>query len=243
MLGNLSITDGKGRDIESGDWVIGGDTLHFSGVHIEYLGLGSSVFTPPSIRIYVLDQTMLKHFGPASDLDSYVYADPKFTNLVYRLEVDGIAEDQDKSDRTLKKDFTFRVDGDKPGTPGEIVVYPDSMDEVPRDYDNDRKVFITWTAAVDLSSGVEFYHISLNVPHASANMDDVITVEKGIYHRAIESIPEGVNKIYLWAEDSVGNHGPEVFATIRIDLTVVYFDSFYPSPDVWITNIDRWTVW
>ena len=237
MVGNLSIVDGNGDLLESGDWILGGDTLYFGGLDIEYFGLGDSVITPPAIRIYVLDQTTVKHFGPAIALDTYIYIDPGFVNLIFRLKIDGIPDDQDRSDRTLKKDFTFRVDSDMPGTPGEIIVYPDSLDEEPRDYDNDRKVFITWTDAVDLSSGVAFYHISLNEPHATANMDDVITVEKGIYYRAIESIPEGTNKIYLWAEDSVGNHGPEVFSTIRIDLTTVYFDSFYPSSDVWITEI------
>ncbi|MCK5774093.1 MAG: hypothetical protein KAH57_09935 [Thermoplasmata archaeon] len=237
MVGNLSIINGNGQTLESGDWVLGGDTLYFSGLNVEYFGLGDTVITPPAIRVYVLDQTTVKHFGPAAALDTYIYIDPGFVNLIFRLKIDGIPDDQDRSDRTLKKDFTFRVDSDMPGTPGEIIVYPDSLDEEPRDYDNDRKVFITWTDAVDLSSGVAFYHISLNEPHATANMEDVITVEKGIYYRAIESIPEGTNKIYLWAEDSVGNHGPEVFSTIRIDLTTVYFDAFYPSSDVWITDI------
>ncbi len=237
MSGNLSITNDQDQIVESGDWILGGDTLHFSGVDIEYFGLGDSVFTPPSIRIYVLDQMALSHFGPSAGLDTYIYVNPDFTSLLFCLKIEGISEDQDRSDRTLKKDFTFRVDSDVPGTPGEIIVYPDSLDEPPRDYDNDRKVFITWTDAVDLSSGVEFYHISLNEPHATANVEDVITVEKGIYSRAIESIPEGTNRIYLWAEDTVGNHGPEIFANIRIDLTKVYFDAFYPSSGIWITTI------
>ncbi len=238
MVGNLSITNGRDQVIESGAWVLGGDTLYFSGIHLEYFGIGDSALTPPSIRIHVLDKMYVKHFGPATDLDTYIYIDPYFVDLLFRLRIDGIPDDQDRSDRTLRKDFTFRVDSDKPGTPGEIILYPDDLEEEPRDYDNDRLMFaITWTDAVDLSSGVAFYHISLNEPHATADMEKVQTVEKETYSVSVDSIPEGVNRIYLWAEDAVGNHGPEVFSTIRIDLTGVYFEAFYPSSDVWLSDL------
>ena len=236
MYGNLSIVDGSERELESGEWVRAGDIIHFSGLTPIFYGLDEEIRPPATIRIGVEDQTTMRHFGEGQDLDLVMDIGEDFSQLTYKLRIDGISEEKDRSEASLKKDFLYRVDGDMPGTPGEVTIFADPEDDFPSDYDNDRSVVVSWTDAVDLSSGVARYHISLNRPRDTAREEDIIHVNKGTYTTEVSQIPEGVNKIYLWAEDAVGNHGPEIFSVVRIDLTGVIFEGFYPESGKWLNN-------
>jgi hypothetical protein len=53
----------------------------------------------------------------------------------------------------------------------------------------------------------------------------------------VENLPEGTNRIYIWAEDLVGNQGKEIFVEVTIDLTGVTFGGFYPHTGVWNTQL------
>ncbi|MGA1848804.1 MAG: PKD domain-containing protein, partial [Thermoplasmatota archaeon] len=66
---------------------------------------------------------------------------------------------------------------------------------------------------------------------------EIHDIPKGTYTDFIEGLNEGVNKIYIWAEDNVGNEGNSIFIEVIIDLSPVYFSDFYPATGVWINTL------
>jgi hypothetical protein len=235
MIGNLTITDSKGRSVTRGDWVKGGDTLHFSGITREYLNVGDAVQPPDYMRIALEDQNAKTYKGSTADLDIYVYVDPKFPTMVYHLVLENVSANNDVTEVELTADINIRVDSDKPGLPGDLRIYPDDPDQPPEDYDDDPEVYLKWADAVDPSSGVVSYHISVNRPKATAT--ETFEVPKGTLSYRLSDLPEGSNNVYVWAEDAVGNLGGELFTTVKIDLTEVSFADFYPKSGLWLNNI------
>lgn len=237
MAGSMLVEDPRGRQIRNGGWVQGDEILHFTGVHREYLGLGDEVTPPDFIRIGVQDQAGIKYFSENSDLDLHVVVDAAYPQMIYKLIFDNVTASQDLTPIEYKAEFLVRIDSDLPGIPGDLRIYADSLEQDPRDYDDDPEVYITWTDAVDASSGVAYYYISVNRPKRTAIPSQVFMVPKGTNAYRLTNLPEGINNIYMWAEDAVGNTGSDVFTRVRIDMTPVYFEGFYPLSSEWITSL------
>ena len=242
MVGNLSVTDGRGESVENGGWVRGGDTLRMFGAHREYYLLGNETVPPDFVHYIVTSrQTGVKYYGDkTSDLDIDIYMDPRYPSMSFKFGLSNISDDNDETptESELKKDFTVRIDSDMPGSPGELKVYPDPEDienDEPRNYDNDREVFLSWNPAVDSSSKISMYHISLNRPMSEATT--IIDIPSSTTSWSLKGLSEGNNIVYMWAEDAVGNLGKEIFVTVLIDLTPVEFSSFFPLSNKWITSI------
>jgi len=238
MNGNLIVQDSRGRVIPNTGWVSGYETLRFSGVHREYLNLGPEIVPPSYVKIGVIDQTGVRTLNDASpDLDISIIADPIYPQLTYTLFIENLTIGHDLTPLEFRKEFNVRIDSDLPGIPGDLVIFADSLEESPRDFDNDPNVYITWTDAVDASSGVAYYYISVNKPRAQVQAGDLEAIPKGTNAWEVRDIPEGVNRIYMWTEDVVGNVGSEVFTYVTIDMSKVYFEGFFPRSGVWITNL------
>ena len=243
MTGNLSAEDSRGRQLIKGDWVRGGDTLHFYGLERRYADDAITIQPPDMIRIGIKDLTgKIYTSDTTSDLDTHIYVDPVFGEMQYSLVFINVTPEADESDDTKVKvfytnGFLVQIDSDNPGIPGRIDILPDDKNEKPRNYDNDRDVFIEWEDAIDQSSGVVKYYYSVNKPKDRAT--DPVSMPKaaGSNVAEIKNLPQGVNKIYLWAEDLVGNQGNEIFVEVTIDLEGVTFGGFYPTIDVWNTQI------
>jgi hypothetical protein len=243
MVGNLTVEDGRGRELIKGDWVRGGDTLHFYGLERRYADDAIPIQPPDTVKIGIKDIPGKIYTGEeTSNLDTYVYVDPVFGEMEYKLTFINVTPEADESDDTKVKvlytnGFLVQIDSDNPGIPGRVDILPDDKNDKPRNYDNDRDIFFQWEDAIDQSSGVVRYYYSVNKPKDRAT--DAVPLDKstGSNVAEVKNLPQGRNRIYLWAEDLVGNQGNEVFVEVTIDLEGVTFAGFYPTTDVWNTQI------
>jgi hypothetical protein len=237
LVGAMTVDDSRGITVSNGGWVAGNEVLHFSGVHREYFGLGPELVPPDFIKAGVIDQAGVKYFGNVPDLDLNVIVDAVFPQMSFKLIMDNVTAKHDLTPLEMKAEFFVRIDSDKPGIPGDLKIFADQLTDNAQDYDNDPEVYLTWTDAVDASSGVAYYHISVNKDQRHASAKDVFTAPKGTNAWVMKNLPKGINKIYMWSEDNVGNDGGDVFTTIRIDTDdPVTFQDYYPNTGVWITN-------
>ncbi|MGA1820434.1 MAG: hypothetical protein ACMUHU_05430, partial [Thermoplasmatota archaeon] len=241
MVGNLTITDFKGRELERGDWVKGGDVITFTGVERRYADPNIPILPPDFIQIGIEDETGIVFTGDSSDLMDVEVLVPEFyPDVEYWLVFINVDENNDMSDPYYKGfRFLVQVDSDKPGLPGELVIRPDSFDDQARVYDDDPDVYLSWKDAVDQSSGVAMYHISINKDKEEAYKSGsrIIDIQKGTLTALIDNLEEGRNTLYIWAEDAVGNEGNSIFIDVIIDLEPVYFSDFYPVTGEWINTL------
>ncbi|MBN1389062.1 MAG: hypothetical protein JXA22_00285 [Candidatus Thermoplasmatota archaeon] len=241
MEGNVSVTDFKGRELNSGAWVKGGDSIVFSGIVRKYADPSIPIAPPDLIKIGIEDESGNTFMGATPDLMGVeVYVPPLYNDMEYRLVFINVTEMNDMSDQHYKGyKFLVQIDTDKPGLPGELLIRPDSFSDQSQNYDDDPEVYLSWKDAVDQSSGVALYHISLNMDRdeAYAKGASVMDIPKGTLTARVDNLEEGVNTIYIWAEDSVGNEGNSLFIDVIIDMAPVYFTDFYPTTGVWINNL------
>ncbi|MGA1848803.1 MAG: PKD domain-containing protein [Thermoplasmatota archaeon] len=241
MEGNITITDSRGILLNRGDWVKGGDYITFTGVTRKYADPAIPIQPPDMISIAIKDRTSRTFSAQSADLiDLKVFVDPNYNDMEYWLEFVNVTELNDQSDPYYKGfRFIIQVDSDKPGLPGGLEIKPDSKDDRPQNYDDDRDVYLSWKDAVDQSSGIAMYHISVNKDKDEARLTgaEIHDIPKGTYTDFIEGLHEGVNKIYIWAEDNVGNEGNSIFIDVIIDLSPVYFTNFYPVTGAWISTL------
>jgi len=240
IVGNFSAEESRGRELMRGDWVRGGETIHFYGLTRQYAN-PEIPHQPPSILKIALKDRMGKYYlsGTTADLDTYVFVEPLYSEMEYRLVFINISGENDETDSTINvfynTGFIVQIDSDNPGLAGALQILPDNKNDQPRNYDNDRDVFLSWEDAMDQSSGVVLYHISVNRDKDSAKT--TMMIPKGTNTALIENLPDGLNRIYIWAEDLAGNQGNAVFTEVKIDQDGVYFGGFYPSTGIWNNNI------
>ncbi len=241
MEGNLTIKDSKDRVLSKGDWVKGGDSITFDGIVRKYADPAIPISPPDSIQIAIGDRPGRIHTGETSELsDVQVYIEPYYQDMEFWFEFINVTENKDMSDPFYKGfRFVLQIDSDKPGLPGELLIKPDSKDDQPQNFDDDPDVYLVWKDAVDQSSGVAMYHISVNVDRdeAIATGAEIIDVPRGTYAAPINQLPEGNNRIFIWAEDAVGNEGNSIFIDVKNDYTPVWFSSFYPITGEWINTL------
>ncbi|MEA3560084.1 MAG: hypothetical protein U9R75_12595, partial [Candidatus Thermoplasmatota archaeon] len=241
MEGNITVYDVKDRELDKGGYVKGGDYLTFTGVTRTYADPEVTIAPPDMISIAIRDRTGKLYTQAEPDLMNLrVLVDSNYQDMEYFLEFINVSAKNDLSDPSYQGwRFLVLIDNDNPGLPGEILVKPDSNEDRPRNYDDDRDVFVTWKDAVDQSSGVAMYHITVNMDkeEAYATGAEMIDVTKGTYTAQVEGLSEGINKIFIWAEDNVGNEGNSIFVEVKIDLTQVYFTDFYPVTGEWTNTL------
>jgi hypothetical protein len=241
MDGNLTITDAKDRELSKGDWVKGGDYLTFTGITRKYADPAIPIAPPDMIKIGIGDRPGRIHLGDTPDLtDVRVFVEPYYQDMEFWFVFVNVTDRNDMSDPFFKGfRFVVQIDSDKPGLPGELLIKPDSKDDQPQSYDDDPDIYLVWKDAVDQSSGVAMYHISVNMDReeAEATGAEIIDVPRGTYAAPINQLPEGNNRIYIWAEDAVGNEGNSIFIDVINDFTPVWFSDFYPVTGEWINTL------
>jgi hypothetical protein len=245
LEGNITVIDEKSKDLSDGDWVRGGSTIVFSNITRKYSDPSIPVnFQPPSwIKIGIVDRTGMIFFVESGDLDEVeAYIQTYYLEMEFKLVLLGISvENLGIEDRNFYEGYSLsvQIDSDRPGLPGDLQIRPDSKDDQPQNYDDDTEIFLVWKDAIDQSSGIANYHISINKDkdEARATGAEIITLPRGSDAAFVEGLPEGVNTIYIWAEDQVGNEGNAIFVKLKIDLTPVWYSDFYPSTGAWINTI------
>jgi len=245
MVGNFSVEDSMERQLIKGDWVKGGAPIHFYGLEREYADDAITIDPPDMIEIGIKDRSgNIFTSDTTSDLDTTITIPTSFSEMDYELVFLNVTPEADHSDDTKVKvfytnGFLVQIDSDSPGLPSKMEIIPDDVNQKPRNFDDDNEVFVKWEDAIDPSSGVTTYHLSVNRNRAMSRPQDVISIPKttGSNVALISDLKQGENKIYLWAEDLVGNTGNEIFTSVIIDVDGVTFGGFYPSTGIWNTQV------
>ncbi len=242
MVGNFTAEDSKGRQLEEGGWVRGGETIHLSGLTRAYgdPAVPKWIRPPELIKIAIKDQTGAVFLSPVPDLDLHIYVDPIYREMEYKLLFINVTGENDKTDSFIKvfyeNGFNIMIDSDNPGLPQGLQILPDGLTDQPSNFDDDRQVYLQFDDAPDQSSGVSTYHISVNRPKKDAR--NPISLPKGSGNiQLIDNLPEGVSRIYVWAEDVVGNTGNDIFIDVMVDLSGVTFSDFYPVTGIWLSTL------
>ena len=234
LVGELKAVGEYNGYIPPGTWGRGGETVWFVGLKGMYYG--SNVQLPPEIyTVEVYDQFMKiwrdEWIEIGEEMNVTVELPEETTYRVYNVRIVGLVQEYDVS--STVGEYRIRVDADAPGVPYNFEMHADDIMDPPASMDDDGEVYFTWDPAVDTSSGVKGYYISLGPRGSGA---ESYFVEEPLTEVELRDLPEGEQKVYIWSVDMVGNEGNEIFLCIVIDESPVEFSGFYPQERVWLNT-------
>lgn len=243
-------TSGDESYVANGDYVAGGEKVHFSRFRIFYER--STVQPPPDIiQVNISDNhgtEDVAHIPKDGQLSITWVALEQTAVMTLKFLIYGVPRGNMVPDEPIFE-FKFNVDATPPGdlSKQEFQLFQDEMDgsEEPYDkendihYDNDDSVFLKWGKITDGESGIgsylievkkEGFYLQKKVPHDSGPGSKM---EAYLGERVKESLPEGKLNLTIKAVDIVGNIGPPIFTTLIIDKTGPEFRVISPSEGEW----------
>lgn len=234
LVGELRAIGEYNGYIPPGTWGRGGEKVWFVGLKGVYYG--SSVQLPPEIyTVEIYDQFMKvwedEWIEIGEEMNVTVELPEETTYRVYNVRIGGMVPEE--YDVTSIGEYRIRVDGDAPGVPYNFEMHPDDIMDPASTMDDDGDVYFTWDPAVDTSSGVKGYYVSLGPRGSGAER---YFVEEPLTEVEVRDLGEGEQSVYIWSVDKAGNEGNEIFLRIVIDKSPVEFSGFYPQERVWLNT-------
>ena len=234
FIGNLTLSSGFQGEIESGDWVRGGENVSISNLIIVYKET-ENVY--PDISKYKLvvkdDKGTSQEFPPKrpGEMVGITIEMPEITDSkrIFNLNTTTIPEVANWENIGLE--FIIRIDNTLPTAPPQVMIHADSYTDTNTIADNDTNVYITWTSPAQVLSGIKGYYYSTT--DNSGTNNGYFTSDNFGEHHFDE---QGLHSIYVWAEDMVGNIGAANSASIFIDMENITFSSYYPTTQNWINT-------
>lgn len=227
FIGDLSLHGAVQGELESGDWVQFGELITVSGLKIVYQGT-TDVFPPSGsydLELYFnkdLNSTIT--LAPGETINFTVpAAEAEYIKdkSVYDLNISGINEEIGEGPKVSWK---LNFDGDAPGAPPGLMFHADDFDDQRILYDDDLDVYVTWSPSNEEDSGVKTYYWSYDNNEGTRIGDPLNVTEIQL------TLPQtGINTIYVWAEDYVGNIGLAAEASILIDDQGIDFTIISPN--------------
>jgi hypothetical protein len=217
-------------DLIEHDWVKGGEEITFSGLTVVYDN--TTDYFPPKSEYSIGIESIngLTEFIPivnGEELNEEVNVPEQTGGYKYDFKILGIPEYSDLSDLY----FNLKIDNDLPVPPDGVICKADSLTDLEVEVDDDRNFHVIWTETYDPDSGILGYYYSL---------EDQGGTENGFWTQEtsteIVNATEGLNTVYVWARDAVGNIGPVNSGQIFIDLSEVSFFNFKPANRDWFTT-------
>jgi hypothetical protein len=223
--GELELTGEFQGNLESGDWVRGGEELIWSNVSIIYENSDNINPDPDEYSIKISDDNYNEWFYSLEEPDQIFnilmevpeYTDSKvlFT-FTFEMTPSPILPPPIGTDLN----YILRVDDTPPQPPQNIFFHADSYHDAKTYSDNDTIAYVTWTSSNEELSGIKGYYY---------NTTDYGGTEIGTFTKdtkaVIEAQSDGVLDFYIWAIDNVGNIGPANHAEILIDSEEVEFST------------------
>jgi hypothetical protein len=231
FVGELKVKGKVQGKIQSNAWVSGGEEITFSGLKVVYSG--TTDYYPPSsvysLRIY--DNTTIWSVPSpqaGAELSGTITTPELSTEYYYHLHI----VEHPAASEEPEHNITLKIDHLPPEQPTMIALKADTQSEPEvAVVDDDSEIFVSWPVGTDHGSGVEGYYYSFS--DGSGTMNGVWTTETTA---KIKNASEGVNSVYVWSQDNVGNIGDTGMSQIFVDLTRATFENFTPESDEWFTS-------
>ncbi|MEA3558352.1 MAG: kelch repeat-containing protein, partial [Candidatus Thermoplasmatota archaeon] len=229
FIGDLSLSSEIQGPLQSGDWVQARENLTISGPTVVYTG-ETDVFPPTDVydlKLFFDDNIRRTlEFTPGEVINFTIPAENR-TYLhppqeKYILNISGINEAPGEGPSLSWK---LNFDGNAPEAPDALMLHADKFDDSHITYDNDQEVFATWYPSTELESGVFTYYWSFENNEGTRNGNPV-----NLTQQEIELPSNGINTVYVWAEDEVGNIGQAAQASLLVDVSGIDFRLI--SPDI-----------
>ncbi|MFO8050333.1 MAG: kelch repeat-containing protein [Thermoplasmatota archaeon] len=224
--GDLSISGAIQGELESGDWVQTGEMLSVTGPTVVYTGT-TDVYPPEGtydLKVYFNGEFRKDlEFPPGEQINFTISAENRtFAEVMdYILNISGIDKEPGEESAVSWK---LNFDGKAPGEPEGLMAHADSFDDPSINYDNDRDVFVNWAPSEETGSGVMTYYWSFE---DNGRTRDGTPINKTQFELELPST--GINTIYVWAEDQVGNIGDAASTSILIDVEGIEFTVVSPD--------------
>ncbi|MFW3146023.1 MAG: kelch repeat-containing protein [Thermoplasmatota archaeon] len=210
--------------LTSGSWVQSEESITVSGPQVVYSG--EPDFFPPS-DAYQLNLFLQNNLLDVIPLDpgeilNYTFSAPNGSNidLKYKLNITGVNPETEVAEIT----WLLNVDGMAPEAPRVLMMHADSYSDSSVNYDNDLDVYATWDPSEETGSGVKTYYWSFEDNGGTRDGEELNTTQMEL------TLPEtGLNTIYVWSEDRVGNIGPASKATLLVDMEGMIFTIVSPN--------------
>jgi len=230
--GELAVDGALQGVLHENDWVKGGEKLTFSGLVIVYNG--TTEYYPPisDFSLGIEDNSELIPIANpyiGEPVTATIQAPIVTMDINYQLKILDLPVGCDCSSVS----FTLKIDATPPDPPGFLICKADSFNDLEVvEVDDDQDIYIQWGDAMDFGSGTAKYYYSFENLSGTAGG---FSTEGTSGH--LSNTTEGLNTVYVWAEDKVGNIGLAKSKDIFIDLTEISFKNFQPIEDRWyITN-------
>ncbi len=227
--GGLVVQNSTNVILTENAWTRGGEKLSWSGLKVIY---------EDSDNIYPDD----KYFNVTlTDGYNIEWKDTNSSGQVFYLESDEATISGSLShvltiteipgggtDKSDLPPFFTNIDANLPPPPNNVVVHADSYFDAQVRYDDDTRIFVTWTPEPDLESEIVGYYYSLT-NNEFTNNGVWTTTPTGEF----TGVTSGELEVYVWAMDNAGNIGGTASGTIFIDLQNVHFENAAPTSAVW----------
>jgi hypothetical protein len=232
LIGKATVSSDIQGPISDGGWVKKDETLNWSGLTAVYEATTDGY--PPDTDFDIVVERVdtaeswidressgepFTIFMPAeSDLD--------IETVEYSIQIQDIPMDgKDLSDQST---FKLKIDGLAPDPPLNIVVHADSVSDTQTYADDDKIIFVTWDSVTSEDSGTGGYYYSFT--NNGTTNEGHFTTETSV---KISGAEEGVNYVYVWTRDYVGNIGTANSKSIIIDFIEPTIINYTPISDVW----------
>jgi len=229
FIGTLSSVAAVQSTLISGDWVLGNETINWTGLTVVYQGTTNIFPADEYFNVTITNNTGFTWVDTPSsgiqfDIESQV--EPKTDHSdIHSIDITDIpGGGLDISTTT----FEIKVDATAPVPPSGIVCHADGPGVGSTVWDKDTTVYVSWAGGPwqDTQSGKLDDAMAYNdpFPMTSSNSGDTAVGE------------EGNSTFYVRTRDVVGNWGVASSAWIFVDLTPIIFTEPTPDPLLWHTD-------
>jgi len=231
FVGTLSSIAAVQGTLNTGDWVLGNETVNWTGLTVVYQGTPNLYPADGYFNVTIMNDTGFAWVDTAStgaQFDIETQVDPKTDHSdLHSIDITEIpGGGLDISTMT----FEIKVDATAPVPPLGIICHADGPGIGSSEWDKDTSVYVSWSGGPwqDTQSGKADDAMAYNDPFpiTYSNPGDPAIGQ------------EGVSNFYVRARDNVGNWGVAGMASIFIDLTPIVFTNPVPDPLVWHTVDD-----
>ena len=235
IAGDFEIIGNRDRAIKPGEYTMENESVTFTGLMLQYEHHTEGIYPPNSSFTFMMRDELNELFidvnssGRAFNFN--INMPMEAIRKVFTFILEGIP--LSNVNGTLPE-AALNVDNTPPSAPTTMTIRADSWSDTQTLVDNDDVLYVTWSTASDIGSGVARYRIYTSY----VTDDDSIPSTDAKTTRFIwEGTTVGEFTLLVWAEDEVGHAGTPIRRTIIIDKDPPVFSEFNILPNQWIKTL------
>lgn len=235
IAGEFEIIGNRDREIKPGEYTMENESVTFTGLMLQYEHHTDGIYPPNSSFTFMmrdeLNEVLIDVNSSGRDFHFNINMPMEAIRKVFTFLLDGIPLSNVIGDLP---EAALTVDNTPPSAPTTMTIRADSWSDVQTTVDNDDVLYVTWSTASDIGSGVARYRIHVSYE----TEDDTIAYTDSKTTRFVwEGTEVGEFTLLVWAEDEVGHAGTPVRRTIIIDKDPPVFSEFNILPNQWIKTL------